>query len=368
MKVVVIGAGVVGSAIAFRLAEAGASVTVLDGGRVGGGTSGTSFAWTNSHHGNVPPEYHALLMASLALFPEVKRQFNDAAWFHPSGCIEWRQRHKTWGELEENVRQLQERGYRAEWISRERLLELEPGIDPEQVGDSPIAWFPDEGWLDPVAYADDMIRAAQGRGAALRTGARVVAIETQNGRATGVRLADGERLACDTVVNCAGRWAREVTDEPGLQIPLAPTVGFMVLTPPVASGVRRPIHSPEVHMRPDGAGRLMVRANDMDEAVTLETRMSPSIGPAEELMRRLGIVIPALRGVAAEAARVTARPIPEDGFPAVGQVPRLDGYYLAVTHSGVTLSPLLGKLVADEVMNGTQRPELARFRPTRFFN
>jgi len=49
-------------------------------------------------------------------------------------------------------------------------------------------------------------------------------------------------------------------------------------------------------------------------------------------------------------------------------VPRVQGYYLAVTHSGVTMSPFLGRCVADEVVRGQARPELADFRPARFFN
>ena len=55
-------------------------------------------------------------------------------------------------------------------------------------------------------------------------------------------------------------------------------------------------------------------------------------------------------------------------YSAVGPVPRVDGYYLAVTHSGVTMSPFLGAAVADEIVHGRQRPELADFRPARFFN
>src|SRR4051812_49254997 len=183
MKVVVIGAGVVGASVAFRLAEAGALVTLLDAGRVGGGTSGCRFAWNNSHRGDVPPEYHALRVASMAIFPELKRQFGNAEWFHQTGNVEWGR-----PGLEENVRNLQGRGYRAEWIDRHRLLELEPGIDPAAIGNAPIAWYPDDGWLDPVAYAADLLLAAQVYGVVVRTGARVAAVQTANGRATGVRL------------------------------------------------------------------------------------------------------------------------------------------------------------------------------------
>jgi glycine/D-amino acid oxidase-like deaminating enzyme len=59
LNVIVIGAGVMGASAAFRLAEAGASVLVLEAGRVGGGTSGISFAWTNAHK-KPPKPYHDL--------------------------------------------------------------------------------------------------------------------------------------------------------------------------------------------------------------------------------------------------------------------------------------------------------------------
>jgi glycine/D-amino acid oxidase-like deaminating enzyme len=65
---------------------------------------------------------------------------------------------------------------------------------------------------------------------------------------------------------------------------------------------------------------------------------------------------------------IAIRPIPGDHLSAIGPVPRTSGYYLAVTHSGVTMSPFLGAAVADEVVRGKQRRELADFRPARFFN
>jgi glycine/D-amino acid oxidase-like deaminating enzyme len=270
--------------------------------------------------------------------------------------------------LEENVRRLRERGYAAEWITRDRLLAMEPDLDPARIGAAPIAWFPEEGWLDPVPYAGAMIRAAQALGARLHTGARVVGMEIKAGRVTGLRIADGTRFTANMVVNCAGRWADAVSDEPGLQIPLAPTLGFLVFTPPVAVGLRHPLHTPDANLRPDGAGRLMVRANDADALVSNDTPLGPHMPQARQVMRGAARLIPALTGVEAEAVRVAIRPIPQDGFSAVGPVPRIEGYYVAVTHSGVTLSPILAKLVAAEVMHGKACAELAEFRPARFFN
>ena len=86
------------------------------------------------------------------------------------------------------------------------------------------------------------------------------------------------------------------------------------------------------------------------------------------MVRRARQLMPSIGDVEPEAVRIAIRPIPGDQFTAVGPMPRVSGYYLAITHSGVTMSPFLGAAAADELVRGKQRPELADFRPARFFN
>jgi len=367
MKIVVIGAGIVGSGVAFRLAQAGAAVTVIEAGRVGGGTSGISFAWTNANR-KPPRPYHDLNVAGMRAHAALREEFGETPWFHQHGCIEWAKPGDSTKMHEEKVGQLRSWGYAAEWISKEKLLELEPDIDPKRVDNAEIAFYAQDGWIDPVVYANAMIKAAQSLGATLRCGTKVAGVETANGKVKGVRLADGEIVAADAVVNCAGRWADKVAEDPGLQIPLAPTVGFLVFTPPVATSIKRPLLTPDVNLRPDGAGRLMMRTSEMDTKVSIDMEPSPTMPQALGVMKSATELLPCLAGVKPEAARITLRPIPQDGFSAVGPAPRTEGYYFVVTHSGVTLSPFLAKAVADEVAHGKTRPELETFRPERFFN
>ena len=68
----------------------------------------------------------------------------------------------------------------------------------------------------------------------------------------------------------------------------------------------------------------------------------------------------------AEAVRIGVRALPADGKPAIGPIGGLAGYYVAVTHSGVTLAPFLGQLITEEILSGKERNELAAFRPDRF--
>jgi glycine/D-amino acid oxidase-like deaminating enzyme len=367
MDVVVVGAGVIGAAVAFRLAEAGARVTVLESAdRVGAGTSGRSFAWTNSN-GKTPRAYHDLNVAGMQAHRALGEEFGATPWWHGGGNLDWRATASARAELTDRVERLQAWAYEVEWVTPARLHELEPDIDLRTVGDAPIAFFPLEGWLDPIVYVHAMLRAAGAHGAIVRTRAHVEQVLVDGGRARGVALRGGQRVAADWVVNCAGRWADTlaVVDMPRLRVPLAPTLGLLVFTPPVASSLRRVVHAPSINMRPDGAGRLMLHADDVDDALAGEAEPGIESPIVKDVLKRASAVLPAIGQVAAEAVRVGIRAIPADGLSAVGAMPGTDGYYVVVTHSGVTLSPFLARAVAAEIVNDSRAEQLEPFRPGR---
>jgi glycine/D-amino acid oxidase-like deaminating enzyme len=342
-------------------------VTVIEGSRVGGGTSGISFAWYNSNN-KVPRSYHNLNVAGMKAHVALKDEFASTPWLHEGGGLEWIAAPERQAAQRANVERMNSWGYPIHFITRQELGELEPDIDLDVVGDATITFSPTEGWIDPVVYAHTMIVEAIKLGAVLKTGSRVMEIVHRNGAVGGVQTEDGTIYEADAVINCAGRWADRVAREPQFLLPLAPTVGFMAFTPPVATSISHPILSPTLDVRPDGAGRLMIRHGDLDEQITVDTEPTVTLPQSIELMRRAEELIPSLKGVRPEAARVTARSIPKDGLSAIGSVPQIKNYYFAVTHSGVTLAALLAKLVADELVLGKPHPELDDFRPGRFFN
>src|SRR5260370_39525747 len=89
IKTIVIGAIVVGATVAYRLAQAGAAVTVLEATRIGGGTSGTSFAWTNARHKKPPKPYHDLNVAGMKAHAALVDEFRVTPWRHGGGSLEW---------------------------------------------------------------------------------------------------------------------------------------------------------------------------------------------------------------------------------------------------------------------------------------
>jgi glycine/D-amino acid oxidase-like deaminating enzyme len=321
-KMIVIGAGVMGASVAYRLAQAGADVTVLEATRVGGGTSGISFAWTNAHK-KPPKSYHDLNVGGMKMHAALRDEFGATPWWHGGGSLEW-EAEADRAAQRDNVEQLLAWGYKAEWIDTKQVLELEPDIDPATIGDAPVAYFPEEGWLDPVVYANAMLSAARHRhGATVICGARVADLIMTGDRVSGVRLADGTSHEADMVINCAGRWTNDAVRESGLHLPLAPTVGFLVFTPPVATSLNRVVRTTVIDARPDGAGRLMLHWNPTDAGLRFDSQLSPSMPEARDMVRRARQLLPSIGDVEPEAVRIAIRPIPGDHLSAIGPVPRV---------------------------------------------
>ncbi|HET8678503.1 MAG TPA: FAD-dependent oxidoreductase [bacterium] len=360
-----IGAGVIGASLAYRLARAGAAVTLLEAHQVGGGTSGASFAWTNSN-GKTPRAYHDLNVAGMRAHTALRDEFDTTRWWHGSGNIEWATDGTRRQALQTKVDRLRSWDYSAERLTPQQLIEMEPAVNSASVADAAIAYYPEEGWVDAVPYAHAMAEAAVRHGARLRTGARVTSLHVSGGRVTEARIADGESFGGDVIVNCAGHWADEVAGLAGARLPLASRAGLLVLTPPVPARPQRILHAPQCSIRSDAGGRLMLHADELDDQLRRDAPPGPSAPVVREVIRRAAHVLPALRSVSAEAACVGMRPIPADGLSAVGPLPSLKGYYAVVTHSGVTLAPFLASAVANELVHGRAEPLLEPFRPSRF--
>ncbi|WP_028957444.1 FAD-binding oxidoreductase [Sulfitobacter sp. 20_GPM-1509m] len=366
MQVIVIGAGIVGSAVAYECAKAGANVTVLEAGRIAGATSTISFAWTNAT-AKRPRSYYDLNVAGMRAHLDLRREFGGAPWFTQSGSFEWRNQASDQATYLENFRQMKEWGYGIEWISRAQLAQMEPDVNVTSIEDGPISYFPEEGWVDPALYCAWLLRVARERyGAKVHEFARVSAIHEESGRVREVQIAEGTRFLADAVVNCTGGWADAKLGD-AIGIPLASTIGVLGLTPPVALTLRSQLHADDLDLRPDGAGRIMIHKIGVDAMMTGANLLTLGGPQAETLLQAARQVLPALDTVGLEAIRTTVRPYPEDGYTCVGSMPGLAGHYMAVTHSGVTISPYLGRAVADEVVRGEAHADLDDFRPDRFF-
>ena len=358
-RIVVIGAGVVGASLAFRLAQAGQAVALLDSAEPGWGTTGSSFAWTNSNT-KTPEDYFALNVAGMRAWGELRDELGDAPWYSEGGNLAWIVGDDG-GRLEAQVARLRAWSYPVEWLSRAEMADLEPALRVEDDVEQGV-YFPTESWVDGPAMARAMADEARKHGAEVHVASQVTAIERDGGRISGVQLANGERITADLVVNCAGPAADAIARLAGRELPLAPTRGLIVRASHASGQVRRIVHTPRVHLRPDG-DLLMLHHGDADAGI--ERGESPAEW-AVELLRRAADYLPALEAARVSRWSVGTRPIPADGRTSAGLVSVLPGYAEVVTHSGVTLGPLLATLVTRQIVDGQTDPLLAPFSPDRF--
>jgi glycine/D-amino acid oxidase-like deaminating enzyme len=370
----VVGAGVLGVCVAARLAEAGIAVTLLEQERPGHAATRSSFAWLNANDKG-PRAYHDLNHAGLRAWAALSAGLGGAAWYRPTGNIEWAEDAPGRARLAARVRRLAGWGYPARLIGAAEAAGLEPSLRlPASVAEA--AWFPGEGYLLTEPLVGWLAGLAVQRGATLLAGepGRVTGLDTAGGAVRAVRTAAGQVIPVDAVVCCAGRWVPDLAAMAGAAapVPLVPWAepgaaapGLVVRAGPVTPpGPVRMVHAPRVYLRPHAGGLVHLEAPDA--AVDLHTPGTDLRRWAGELLRRARRVVRGLDDAGVAGYRVCVRPMPADGRSIVGWLPGVGGMYVAVTHSGVTLAAHLAELITAELVSGTAVAELAPYRPGRF--
>ncbi|KPP84751.1 MAG: Glycine/D-amino acid oxidases (deaminating) [Rhodobacteraceae bacterium HLUCCA08] len=352
MKVVVIGAGIVGAAAAYRLARGGADVTVIDGQGPGAGATGRSFGWINAsfHHDARHFRLRAAAMAAwraLAAELELPLRWDGALWWEGQGA--------ALAQMETALRALD---YPVERLSGAALRGRVPAL--AEVPDAALA-FPSEGVADPRAVAEALLRAS---GARLIVGQAAEAIETAGDAVASVRLG-GTRLSADRVVVAAGCDAPGLVAPLGVALPMKPAPGLLVETAPVPFRLDPVLVSPMQEVRQVPGGGLMAPSSadhQRPDAPPQDGTMAALADTATDRLRRMfGLdQLGWTRVVRGE------RPVPADDLPVLGAAGPA-GLVIAVMHSGVTLAPLAGRAVAEAVLGNGPDPDLwASYRVDRF--
>jgi glycine/D-amino acid oxidase-like deaminating enzyme len=361
-RVAVIGAGIVGASVAYHLARAGVDVLIVDAARPGELTTSASLAWVNASAKTAHQAYFALNFAGCREYERLVDELPSAEWWNPTGHLRWDYRDGR--ELVGAVEQLSSRGYPAEVWEARRVQSL---LEPHVVFRSPsarVAWFPSEAWVDGPRLARALVDAAVDIGACTAFASALMKIRVTDAAVSAIELENGERFAVDKLVNAAGPSAASVARLVGRALPMQHSPGLAVRAYTDDVCVSRVIHPSGIAIRPDGDGRVFLLARGVEPALRESGRATRQLG--EEVKRLAAQVVPGLAGASVVEARVGQRPVPVDGFPVVGPASDTDGYYEAVTHSGITLGPLIGRSLAGEIVHRQIDPLISPFRASRF--
>jgi len=363
--VIVVGAGAIGTAIAYQLAKAGVTATVFDRGQVGGAATGASAGMIQINPDRATPAaLSALELESARLFPALAAEllertgvdvgYRQSPLLHIALQAEEEpalRAHRTWQA---------DHGVAVSWLDRTAALDLEPGLNP---GVRAALYYPNDHQLLPLAFAQALARAAVDLGAVVREGTGVDRLLTEGDRVVGVGIG-GERVHASEVVIANGAWASSWSDALHTPIPVRPVRGQMVALRTIGTGLRHVVSSLQGYLITKADGSTYVGTTV--EEVGFDARPTAAgIGGLLALAPRL---VPRLADATFTAAWAGLRPGTADGRPLIGRIPGWQGVTLASGHfrAGILLAPITGELVADLLANRRPRLPVEDFDPGRF--
>jgi glycine oxidase len=366
VDVAVVGGGVIGLSVAWRAAQRGLSVAVLERDHAGGGAShvaaGMLAPVTEAEFGTAGGRLLELGLAAAAMWPGFAAELADAAGTDvglrtPGTLLVARDRDEA-EALERRIRHCESLGLRARRLRPSQARELEPALAPTV---RLALEAPDDHCVDPRLVCAALAEAATAAGAQLLTPAEAtrLTLDDAGERVTGVQCADGTRLAAAQVVLAAGAWSDGLAGLPtAARIPVRPVRGQILrLRDPAGPGLlTRVVRFEGGYVVPRGDGRYVLGA-------TVEERgydQVPTVGGVLEMLREVHELVPGVTELQIEEVGVGLRPGSPDNLPLVGPGP-LDGLVWASGHhrNGILLAPLTADMVTA-ALAGEPPAELAR--------
>jgi glycine oxidase len=362
--VVVIGGGVIGLAVAWRAAQRGLAVRVIERGELGGGASHVA-AGMLAPVTEADPGELALLelgLRSAADWPTFAAELAGASGHDPGlrrcGALVVARDRDEAEALERELELLRELGLGVERLRPSAARKLEPALAPTI---RLALAVPGDHATDPRATVTALAEAGRREGVDLCTGIAVGRIERDGARITGVRLATGEIVATERVVVAGGAWSGAIGGLP--EVPLRPVKGQILrLRDPHGPGLLdRIVRFEGGYLVPRGDGRYVLGA-------TMEERgfdTTVTAGGLYELLRDAGELVPGIHELVVEESAAGLRPATPDNAPVLGADPEIEGLHWATGHhrNGILLTPVTAQIVAAS-LDGAAAP--AAFAPRRF--
>ena len=362
MNVIVIGAGVVGCAVAHELAARGAGVRLLDMRDVGQGATRASAGVLCPHiEGHAAPLL-ALGTRSLDLYDEfiahVSHDAHRQIEYRRSGTLEVALTDEDAARLRDVAARHARGGVEHRYVDAPGVLELEPGLSSHVRGG---LFVPAHGYVGVQVLTDALAAAAVNRGARLDAAARVRGIAA-SARSVRVETADGP-IEADAAVVAAGSWSGTITIGPA-PAPVRPIRGQLLHLRAPAALASRVIWGADCYLVPWQDGSLLVGATaedvGFDEGAT--------VAGVRDLLEYACDLLPSAWTARFDAVRVGLRPATPDEMPIIGASTGTPRVFYATGHyrNGVLLAPITARLIGDLVLDGRDAPELALTRPARF--
>jgi glycine oxidase len=366
--IVVVGAGVSGLGIGWRLAQAGRAVTVIDRGR-----AGREASWAAA--GMLAPQVEAepgeeallpLMLESQALWPAfaaaLERASGAQIGYRTEGTLVVALDRDDREKLRFRYDYLTSLGRELEWLSGAEARRLEPHLAR---GVSAAIASPLDHQVDNRALVQALQLAFGKAGGSLIENAPVQEVLIENSRARGVRIAE-RTIAAETVVIAAGAWSRNLPGLPdAVRPPVRPVKGQMlaIQMDQAAPLATRVIWGPDAYLVPRADGRLLVGATV--EEMGFDTTLTA--GGMFELLRAVWETLPGSYDLPLIESWAGLRPASRDDAPILGAT-EVEGLILATGHhrNGILLTPVTADAVSRLILDGVAPPSIVPFSLDRF--
>ncbi|WP_149183645.1 FAD-binding oxidoreductase [Streptomyces sp. TRM49041] len=372
--VIVIGAGVIGAACAFYAARAGLAVTVVDRGSVAGGTTGAGEGNLLVSDKGPGPELELALL-STRLWRDLAGLLPEEIEYEPKGGLVVASGEAGMRALHDFAAGQEEAGVTAQEVSADRIRELEPRLAHGLPGGF---LYPQDAQVMPALAAAHLLRAA-GERVRVRLGEEVVGLLSGSaGEVSGVRTTAGE-IHAPHVVNAAGTWGGQLARFAGVELPVLPRRGFVLVTEPLPRVVRHKVYAAD-YVADVASGSAALQTSAVVEGTPAgpvligasRERVGFDRTLSTEVVRRLAAgataLFPVLATVRAMRTYAGFRPYLPDHLPAIGPDPRVPGLLHACGHegAGIGLAPATGLIIAACLAGGEPPVDIRPFRPERF--
>ena len=363
MKVTIIGAGIIGLALGWKLRRRGADVVLVE--RQAPANEATWAAagmLAPSAEAAAPGDFFELCVEAAARYPDYIRELEQETGLVTGYCAQGAMflydSDEARREVEARFSWQRERGIPIVHLDAQEVRVLEPEVR------APGGYLlPGESHVDSRRLAAALVEACRRSGVDIVKGTAVeVAGQNtgQDNRAAGVLLDDGSRLIADAVVNATGAWASTIALV-GAELPaIRPVKGQMLAVAAPSWSLTHVLHAAGVYVVPQGGGRLFI-GSTMEEAGFDKTVEPAVIARLRAAAERL---VPRLAQSPTVETWTGLRPASPDGRPRIGPT-ALPGYFLATGHfrNGILLGPLTAQLLAPVILGAAPEPLLTPFLP-----
>jgi glycine oxidase len=362
--VLIIGAGIMGTASAWELARHGANVVVLErsvpGAEASSAAAGILGAQAEAH---APGPMAELCLASRARYAKFARALTEETQidvgYRECGVLRVAFDRASAAELHAGNAWQRKRGLQVERLGARELARLEPALSPKLSGG---VRFAGDARVEPKALLRALHIAALGRGVLFRSGAFVRRVVVEGERAVGVALDDGSVLRAKNVVVAAGSWTSLID---GLGLPtgrVVPARGQIVELELPAPPLSHVVFGPGAYLVPRDDGRILLGSTL--EFVGYEREVTA--GAVRDLLTHATALVPALERAGLRATWSNFRPYTPDELPLLGRT-KINALFLSTGHyrNGILLAPISAEIVRAAVLGQRAPVSLAAFRPER---